>query len=376
MNDLFYLKNAEKAKSEANTAEGFDGSDCAGGKTENREVILGGRRGDLCGGCSGGCSDGGERRRVRDLCGGNGAGKVCGMRGADGSRYSDCAGGSNGKYIAVIDSGLGGISVLAPLCRELPEEKFLYFGDNGNAPYGSRTESDLLSLTMRNLDYILSFGVKGIVVACNTLSATLLNDIENYSGVKCFGVYPPVFPPLIEGKKTLLLATPFTSSMYRAVRGLYIAETAGLASAIEKNAFHLNNINIEKELNESRFYYCSGDTKGRESSSGNFAEGGTPIVENFPARSLLSPPDHRARFDVVILGCTHYFFVKNKIVDHLQPSLTLCGNDFTVKAVKNFFEKRKSSVFKRKNEPLFIGNYADFNEKFYREVVMNVQNFL
>ncbi len=304
MNDLFYLKSLEEAKSEADVANRADSSDRAGG--------------------------------------------------------------SNEKYIAVIDSGLGGISVLAPLCRGLPEEKFLYFGDNGNAPYGSRTESDLLSLTMRNLDYILSFGVKGIVVACNTLSATLLKDIENYSGVKCFGVYPPVFPPLLAGKKTLLFATPFTSSRYRAVRGLYIAETAGLASAIEKNAFHLNNINIEDELNKCRVYFCTG----------KFAVGGTPVAKNLPARSLLSPSDHRARFDVVILGCTHYLFVKNKIVDHLQPSLTLCGNDFTVKAVKNFFEKRKSSAFKRKNEPLFIGNYAGFNENFYREVVMAAQNFL
>lgn len=273
---------------------------------------------------------------------------------------------ATGKYIAVMDSGIGGLSVLAPLCRELPEEKFLYFGDNGNAPYGSRTERDLLSLAMRNLDYILSFGVKGIVVACNTLSATLLKDMENYSGVKCFGVYPPVFPPLIDGKRTLLLATPFTSSRYKAVRGLYIAETAGLASAIEKNAFYLNNINIEKELDECRVYFCTG----------NFAAGGAPVAKNLPARSLLSPTDHRARFDAVILGCTHYLFVKNKIVDHLQPVLTICGNDFTVKAVTKFFKKHKSSVFKRKNEPLFIGSYADFNEKFYREVVASTQNFL
>lgn len=277
-----------------------------------------------------------------------------------------CGDKKDGGYIAVTDSGLGGLSVLAPLCRALPEEKFLYFGDNGNAPYGNRTESDLLSLTMRNLDYILSFGIKAIVVACNTLSATLLKDIESYSGVKCFGVYPPVFRPLADGDKTLLLATPFTCARYRGVKGLYIAETRDLAEVVEKNAFNLPNVDVESELKSSRFYYCTGETDSF----------GAPITKDLPQTSIFSSEDRRERFDAVILGCTHYLFVKNKIVDHLRPKKVISGNEFTVHAVKKYFQNGKSQVNKRENAPLFIGEYADFNANFYKKVVSAVWNSL
>lgn len=260
-------------------------------------------------------------------------------------------------YIAVMDSGVGGLSVLGSLVRALPQENFLYFGDNENAPYGNRTESDLLSLTLKNLNYLLSFGVKAIVVACNTLSATLTHDIELYSGVKTFGVYPPVFSHLFRGEKTLLIATPFTCKSYKALRGLYVAETGGLAKSVEENVFNLNNINIARELESSRLYYCA------EKPDKN----GAPLLTSF---------DHEERFDTVILGCTHYLFVKNKIIDHLRPKITESGNENTVKAVKEFFGHGKSQVFKRENGVLFIGKYADFNEKVFREVVIKPQNLL
>lgn len=259
------------------------------------------------------------------------------------------------KYIAVIDSGVGGLSVLESLVRALPQEKFLYYGDNGNAPYGSRTESDLLSLTIKNLNYILSFGVKGIVVACNTLSATLRRDIENYSGVKTFGVYPPVFLHLFRGEKTLLLATPFTCGQYKSVRGLYVAESGGLAKSVEKNVFNLNNVNIAREIENSRRYFCTGKSD----------KNGEPVLTSFY---------HAERFDTIILGCTHYIFVKNKIVDHFRPEFIDSGNNYTVNAVKNFFSNRKSQVIKRENDVLFVGKYADFNERFYRKVVLSSQN--
>lgn len=261
------------------------------------------------------------------------------------------------EYIAVMDSGVGGLSVLGSLVRAFPQESFLYFGDNENAPYGNRTESDLLSLTLKNLNYVLSFGVKVIVVACNTLSATLARDIELYSGVKTFGVYPPVFSHLFRGEKTLLIATPFTCKSYKALRGLYVAEAGGLAKSVEENVFNLNNINIARELENSRLYYCA------EKPDKN----GTTILTSF---------DHEERFDTVILGCTHYLFVKNKIIDHLRPKITESGNENTVKAVKEFFGYRKSQVFKRGKGVLFIGKYADFNEKVFCEVVIKPRNLL
>ena len=66
--------------------------------------------------------------------------------------------------IAVIDSGIGGLSVLKGLVEAYPYCEFLYFGDNDSAPYGSRSKSDLISLTIKNLSFVLSFDVDLLVV--------------------------------------------------------------------------------------------------------------------------------------------------------------------------------------------------------------------
>ena len=82
----------------------------------------------------------------------------------------------NNDYIAVLDSGIGGISVLNELLKLMPNQNFIYFGDNKNAPYGSKNLKTLLELTKSNLDYLTSsFNLKGLVLGCNTLSVNFLS---------------------------------------------------------------------------------------------------------------------------------------------------------------------------------------------------------
>ncbi|MDO4623707.1 MAG: glutamate racemase, partial [Eubacteriales bacterium] len=74
-------------------------------------------------------------------------------------------------YIGVFDSGVGGISVLKELIKELPEENFLYFGDSANAPYGEKTKDQVIDLSMHIADYMAENGCKAIVIACNTATS-------------------------------------------------------------------------------------------------------------------------------------------------------------------------------------------------------------
>ena len=69
--------------------------------------------------------------------------------------------------IAVFDSGLGGISVLRELTRQLPREDFLYFGDSANAPYGPKTLEAVRTLTLAAAEKLFARGCKALVVACN-----------------------------------------------------------------------------------------------------------------------------------------------------------------------------------------------------------------
>lgn len=94
--------------------------------------------------------------------------------------------------IAVLDSGVGGISVLRHLLRELPNERFLYFGDSANAPYGSRATEEVRELTLSAVKRLLGeHAVKAIVIACNTATAAAVKDVRAaYPDLIVIGIEP------------------------------------------------------------------------------------------------------------------------------------------------------------------------------------------
>lgn len=95
--------------------------------------------------------------------------------------------------IAVFDSGVGGISVLRQLRRQMPGENFLYFGDSANAPYGSRPSDEIRRLTMDNFARLYRRGLKAAVIACNTATATTIDLLrKTYPQEIIVGIEPAV----------------------------------------------------------------------------------------------------------------------------------------------------------------------------------------
>ena len=93
----------------------------------------------------------------------------------------------NNAPIGVFDSGVGGISVLRELIKMMPEEKYLYFGDSANAPYGSKTTAQVRELTLEAAQMLVSRGIKALVVACNTATAAAkMATIASATGKFCF----------------------------------------------------------------------------------------------------------------------------------------------------------------------------------------------
>ena len=94
--------------------------------------------------------------------------------------------------IAVFDSGVGGISVLRHLKKLLPEERFVYFGDSANAPYGSRPTEDVRRLSLAVAERLLEeYPVKALVVACNTATAAAIDTLrEKYPELIVIGIEP------------------------------------------------------------------------------------------------------------------------------------------------------------------------------------------
>ena len=115
--------------------------------------------------------------------------------------------------IAVIDSGVGGISVLRELRRLMPNEHFLYLGDSANAPYGAKSRAEVLDITRANLDALKARGIKALVIACNTATSAAAKVLraENPT-LPIIGIEPAVKPAalLCDAPRVLVMATPLT----------------------------------------------------------------------------------------------------------------------------------------------------------------------
>src|SRR5262245_54921828 len=92
--------------------------------------------------------------------------------------------------IGVFDSGVGGLTILRDLLSELPDERYIYFGDTGNCPYGVRTVRQIQRLAMAGARFLLERRAKIIVVACNTASVSALKELRATYEVPFIGVVP------------------------------------------------------------------------------------------------------------------------------------------------------------------------------------------
>ena len=116
-------------------------------------------------------------------------------------------------FVGVFDSGLGGISVLRALVAELPGEDFRYFGDSANAPYGEKTEAQVLELSRGIVERFLADGAKAIVIACNTATSASAAPLRAaHPDVPIVGIEPALKPAAraFPHGRILVMATEMT----------------------------------------------------------------------------------------------------------------------------------------------------------------------
>ena len=93
--------------------------------------------------------------------------------------------------IGVFDSGIGGLTVVKALIQEMPSESIVYFGDTARVPYGTKSKSTIVKFSLETVEFLLRFGVKCIVIACNTSSSWALPTLRKYFKVPIVGVIRP-----------------------------------------------------------------------------------------------------------------------------------------------------------------------------------------
>ena len=213
-------------------------------------------------------------------------------------------------YIAVFDSGVGGVSVLRHLRRMLPGENFLYFGDDANAPYGIRTTAAVRELTLAAADRLLTqYSVKALVVACNTATSAAIGLLrQKYPQQIIVGIEPALKPAAdrFPGGHIGIMATQVTLR--------------------------------EKKLKDLLIRYGENCTISRIPAPGlvELVEAG---LGNMPqAEQLLRPilEPYRDKLDALVLGCTHYPFAEAAISRILgEKTLLLDGGEGTARQTRH-----------------------------------------
>lgn len=115
--------------------------------------------------------------------------------------------------IGFMDSGLGGLSVLKEALKLMPHENFIYYGDSRNAPYGTRPPEQIRDLAFAAADRLIEYGIKGLVVACNTATGAAIEQLrQRHPELIIVGIEPAIKPAAARsrGGRILVMATPMT----------------------------------------------------------------------------------------------------------------------------------------------------------------------
>lgn len=226
------------------------------------------------------------------------------------------------RPIGVFDSGVGGLSVLAEMRALLPAEDFLFYGDNGNAPYGERSEEEIVSLTLAAVDLLLGEGVKALVLACNTATSAAAAILRERLAMPVIGMEPALKPAqaLRRGGKILVMATPatlrlpkFDALMAHYGQGAVPVAVRGLVERIQ-----------------------AGEVSGGALEA---------------AVAELLAPYMREPVDAIVLGCTHYVFIREAIAAAAGPDVALVdGNLGTAAQLRRLLERDGLSAERGRGE--------------------------
>lgn len=190
------------------------------------------------------------------------------------------------RPIGFFDSGMGGVSVLRVAVQMLKHENFIYYGDNGNAPYGDKHEAEILALTANAADFLLKQGVKALVIACNTATSASINVLRKKLDIPVVSMEPAIKPACTQkgDGKVFMLATEATTHIKR------------YRELLDRMPEPDRVINVG----------CSGLVERIE--QGVISENGfDDLLDKYLS------PYFGVKADAVVLGCTHYPLISNII---------------------------------------------------------------
>jgi glutamate racemase len=230
--------------------------------------------------------------------------------------------GVRGFSIGIFDSGYGGLTILEKIRQELPEYDYIYLGDNARTPYGTRSFDVVYKFTLECVTKLFEMGCHLVILACNTASAKALRTIQQKDLPKMdpsrrvLGVIRPTVEAIGEITKTRhigLLATPGT---------------------VQSNSYPLEVHKLFSDIIVSS-EACPLWVPLIENNEHN-SEGADYFIKK-NLENLLSTD---TAIDTIMLGCTHYPLIQDKIVSFLQPNIKVVSQgELVAKSLNNYLER-------------------------------------
>lgn len=205
----------------------------------------------------------------------------------------------DGRPIGVFDSGLGGLTTVRELCRLLPGEDIVYFGDTGRVPYGSRSRETIVRYARQDVAFLRTFDLKLIVIACGTVSTTALEVLAQENPIPVLGVVAPA-----------------AAAAARATQNDRVG-LIGTQASIRSGAYEAL---IHKEDPAAQVFSQPCPLFVPLVENGRFKPGDV-VIETVAAEYLA--PLKAAGVDTLVLGCTHYPLLEGVISAQMGPEVTL-----------------------------------------------------
>lgn len=229
------------------------------------------------------------------------------------------------RPIGIFDSGVGGLSILKEIKRLLPEESFVFLADQTHVPYGGKTKKELNNLCERITKFLLKFHIKMLVVACNTASCYSIEYLRKKFSFPIVGTVPAIKPAVEISKegKIAIMSTPAT------------AKSSYLKNLVNKYALNKRVLILG----------CNG------------LEEAVEILDYKKINNLLDkyvPEIKEFKSDVIILGCTHFPFLKNDIKNRVGQDAKIIDSGRAIAKRVKFLLKENNSFAKEKSKELYF----------------------
>ncbi|QQS38566.1 glutamate racemase [Candidatus Woesebacteria bacterium] len=205
------------------------------------------------------------------------------------------------RPIGVFDSGLGGLTVVSQIRALLPNESIVYLGDTARVPYGTRSKEVVVKFAKQDAQFLVGKNVKCVVIACNTASSWAANEVRQSMTIPVLDVVSSCMMSLVNIKKIGVIATRGTVNSHAYTNGIKKINPHALV--------------IEKECPLFVPFIEEGIVKGKLIDM---------LIDNYLSDM------RRNKVDTLVLGCTHYPMLANKIRNYMGKDVSLLDAGKTV----------------------------------------------